>query len=54
MKRNLRWIVSLFSLFIGLMVFPVVAVAHPLDAYLQPSYITVEPTSILAWDWQQY
>lgn len=34
-------------LLVGLLAFPMVALAHPLDVYLQATYITVAPTQIV-------
>lgn len=47
MKDNLRWSIYLLFLLVGLVVFPVTALAHPLDVYLQATYITVRPTAII-------
>jgi ABC-type nickel/cobalt efflux system permease component RcnA len=47
MKTNVRWSIFLLLLLVGLVAFPVTALAHPLDVYLQATYITVAPTQIV-------
>jgi ABC-type nickel/cobalt efflux system permease component RcnA len=47
MKTNVRRSIYLLLLLVGLVAFPVTALAHPLDVYLQATYITVAPTQIV-------
>ena len=47
MKTNVRRSMYLLLLLVGLVAFPVTALAHPLDVYLQATYITVAPTQLV-------
>lgn len=47
MKQYLRGSIHVLLLLVGLLAFPAVALAHPLDVYLQATYITVAPTQLV-------